>query len=64
MPLFELNKIMTLVKLANDVGFPNFPLATTEEKAEALVARLANRWWEEEERQNMIRGLLSKYKYI
>ena len=59
-PLYFVNKVITLVKYAKDIDFPNFPLGITKEKAEDFVSRLASRWWSEDDKEEWVEGLYSK----
>ena len=59
LPLFHLNKIIVTVKLAEEIGFPNFPLSITKATAIRVVGRISEPWWEEEVKERIAHALIS-----
>ena len=59
-PLFIVNKVIILLKLADEIGFPNFPLSITKDKAAEVAEKTADPW-RNTEKEDMFGALTSMY---
>ena len=58
--LFVVNKVIRLLKLAEEIGFPNFPLSITKDKAAEIAEKSADPW-RNNEKEDLFGALTSMY---